>query len=102
MEEFRFTNHHHTHEQQNTMKQDLATIHHQLGLIQAWDVFLSQALENYYQALSISIEACGGEFPEVVAQSHYCLACMYECFAEHAISSKEVMRIVGFLDWVAI
>ena len=33
-----------------------------------------------------------GEFHEVVAQSHNCLARVYECFAEHAMSSKEVMR----------
>ena len=62
MEEFGFTNHHHTHEQLNTMKQDLAKIHQQLGLIQALDGFLSPALEDYYQALSISIEAVAGSF----------------------------------------
>ena len=39
MEEFGFTNHNHTHEQLNTMKQDLAKIHQQLGLIQALDGF---------------------------------------------------------------
>jgi hypothetical protein len=39
------------------MKHELATIHQQLGLIQALDDFLSPALEDYYQALSISIEA---------------------------------------------
>ena len=33
-----------------------------------------------------------GEFHEVVAQSHYCLVLVYECFAKHAMSSKEVMR----------
>ncbi len=33
-----------------------------------------------------------GEFHEVVAQSHFCLAHMYEWFAENAMSSKEVMR----------
>ena len=62
MEEFGFTNHHHTHDQLNTMKQELAKIHQQLGLIQALDGFLSQALEDYYKALSISIDACGGIF----------------------------------------
>ena len=92
MEEFGFTNHHHTHEQQNTMKQDLATIHQQLGLIQALDGFLTPALEDYYKALSINIEACGGEFHEVVAQLHHCLAHANECYAEHSMSSKEVIR----------
>ena len=33
-----------------------------------------------------------GDFPKVVAQSHFCLARVYECFAENAMSSKEVMR----------
>ena len=92
MEEFGFTNHHHTDEQLHTMKQDLAKIHQQLGLIQALDGYLSPALEDYYKALSISIDACGGEFHEVVAQSHNCLARVYECFAEDAMSSKEFMR----------
>ncbi len=54
--------------------------------------FLSPALEDYYQALSISIEACGGEFHKVVPQFHNCLALEYQCFAEHATSSKEVTR----------
>jgi hypothetical protein len=92
MEEFGFTNHHYTHEQLHTMKQDLAKIHQQLGLIQALDGYLSPALEDYYKALSISIDACGGEFHEVVAQSHNCLARVYECFAEDAMLSKEFMR----------
>ncbi len=92
MEEFGVTNHHHTHEQLHTMKQELAKIHQQLGLIHALDGFLSFALEDYYQALSINIESGGGEFQEVVVQSHNHLAHMYECFAEHAMSSKEVMR----------
>jgi hypothetical protein len=52
------------------MKQELATIHQQLGLIQAMDGFLLPVLDDYYQALRISIEACGGEFHEFVAQSH--------------------------------
>jgi len=40
MEEFGLNHHHHrTHEQQNTMKQELATIHQLLGRIQAMDVF---------------------------------------------------------------
>ena len=39
MEEFGLNHHHCTHEQQNTMKQELATIYQQLGLIQAMDVF---------------------------------------------------------------
>ena len=34
MEEFGLNHHHHTHEQKNTMKQELATNHQQLGLIQ--------------------------------------------------------------------
>ena len=34
----------------------------------------------------------GGEFHEVVAQSHNCLARVYECFAEDAMLSKEFMR----------
>ena len=38
------------------------------------------------------MEACGGEFHKVVAQSHHCLARVYECYAEHEMSSKEVMR----------
>ena len=91
MEEFGLNNHHHTHEQQNTMKQELATIHQQLGLIQAMDGFLTPALEDFYQALKISIEACGGEFHEFVAQSHF-LAAPYECYAEHSMSSREVMK----------
>ena len=33
-----------------------------------------------------------GDFHEVVAQLHFCLARVYECFAENAMSSKEVMR----------
>ncbi len=37
MEEFRLNHHHHTSEQQNTMKQELATICQQLGLIQLLD-----------------------------------------------------------------
>jgi hypothetical protein len=37
MEEFGLNHHHHTHEQQNTMKQE--PIYQQLGLIQAMDVF---------------------------------------------------------------
>ena len=27
-----------------------------------------------------------------MAQSHHCLACVYECYAEHSMSSKEVIR----------
>ena len=50
----------------------------QLGIIQAMDGFLTPALEDYYQALRISIEACGGEFHKFVAQSHRCLVCAYE------------------------
>ena len=93
MEEFGLNHHHHTHEQQNTMKQELATIHQQLYLIKAMDGFLTPALEDYYQALRNSIEACGGESHEIVLQSHRCLAlCAYECFAEHSMSSREVMR----------
>ena len=62
MEEFGLNHHHHTHEQQNTMKQELATIHQQLGLIELLRGLCTPALENFYQALKISIEACGGEF----------------------------------------
>ena len=50
------------------------------------------ALEDFYQALKISIEACGGEFHEFVAQLHCCLARVYECYTEHSMSSWEVMR----------
>ena len=92
LEELGFTPHHHTHEQQNTMKQDLATIHQQLGLIQELDGFLTPALEDYNKALSINIDACGGEFHEFVAQSHHSLAHVYECYAEHSMSSRDVMR----------
>jgi hypothetical protein len=92
MEEFGLNHLHHTHEQQNTMKQEHATIHQQLGLIQAVDGFLTPVLEDYYQALRISIEACVGEFHECVVQSHCCLACTYEYYAEHSMSSWEVMR----------
>ena len=74
------------------MKQVLATIHQQLGVIQAMDGFLTPAIEDYYQALRISIEACGGEFHEFVAQSHCCLARSYECYTEHSVSSRKVMR----------
>ncbi len=62
MEEFGLNHHHHTHEQQNTMKQELATVDQQLGIIQEMDGFLTPALEDYYQALKISIEAWGGSF----------------------------------------
>ena len=79
MEEFSYHHHHHhTHEQQNTMKQELATIHQQLGLIQAMDGFLTPALEDYYQALRIRIEACGGEFQKFAVQSHRYLARVYD------------------------
>ena len=92
MEEFGLNHHHHTHEQQNTMKQELATIHQKLGLIQLLDDFLTPAFEDYYQALKVSIEACGGKFHEIVAQPHRCLASTYECYSEHSMSSQEVMR----------
>ena len=98
LEELRFSPHH-PHEQQNTMKQDLATIHQQSSLIQALDGFLTPALEDYYKALSINIEACGGEFHEVVAQSHHCLARMYEYYTEHSMSSKEVIRDRRVARW---
>jgi hypothetical protein len=53
MEEFSLNHHHHhTHEQQNTMKQELATIHQQLGLIQMLDGLFMPALEDFYQACS--------------------------------------------------
>jgi hypothetical protein len=74
------------------MKQDLATIHQQLGQIQALDGFFTPALEDYYKALSTNIEACGVEFHEVVVQLHHFLACVYEYYAEHSMSSKEVRR----------
>ena len=93
MEEFGLNHHHHhTHEQQNTMKQELASIHQQLGLIQLLGGLFTPALENFYEALKISIEACGEEFHEFVAQSHGYLAGAYECYAEHSMSSREVMR----------
>ena len=91
-EEFGVNHHHHTHEQQNTMKQDLATIHQQLGLIQVLGGFLTPALEDNNKALSITIDACGGEFHKFVAQLHLCLAHVYECYAEHSMSTKEVIR----------
>ncbi len=50
------------------------------------------AFEDFYQALKISIEVCDGEFHEFVAQSHRYLACAPECYAEHSMSSCEVMR----------
>jgi hypothetical protein len=53
LEELGFTPHHHTHEKHNTTKQDLATIHQQLGLIQALDGCWTTALEDYNIALSI-------------------------------------------------
>ncbi len=49
------------------MKQELATIHQQLGLIQVLDGLFTPALEDFYQALRISMEACGGELCELVA-----------------------------------
>ena len=48
MEEFRLNHHHHTHDQQNTMKQELTTIHQQFGLIQVLDGLLTPALEDLY------------------------------------------------------
>ena len=74
------------------MTQELSSIHKQLGLIQAMDGFLTPALEDFYQALKISIEACGGEFHEFVVKSHPCLAQAYECYAEQSMSSREVMK----------
>ena len=74
------------------MKQEHATIHQQLGLIQVLDGLYTPVLEDFYQALKISIEACGGEFHKFVAQSHRCLARVYECYTEHSLSSQEVMR----------
>jgi hypothetical protein len=62
------------------MKQELATIHQQLGLIQVLDGLFTPDLEDLYQALKISIEACGGEIHEFVVQSHCCLARVYECY----------------------
>ncbi len=53
---------------------------------------MARALEDYYQALKISIEACGGVFHEFVAQSHNYLARAYECYTEHSMSSREVMK----------
>ena len=73
------------------MKLDRATIHQQLDQIQALDVFLSPTLEDYYQALNINIEACGGKFHMVVVQSHNCFAHVYGCYTEHTMSSMEVM-----------
>ena len=42
--------------------------------------------------MSINIEACGGEFHKVVVQPHHCLAHVHECYTEHSMSSKEVIR----------
>ncbi len=96
MKEFRLHHHHHhTHEQENTMKQELATIHQQLGIIQAMDGFSTPALEDYYQALRISIEACSGECHKFVAQLHRCLAHAYKCYTEHSMSSREVLTFRG-------
>ena len=92
MEEFGLNHHHHTYEQQNTMKQDLATILNKLGGIQILRGLFTPAFDDFYQALKISIEICGGEFHEFVAQSHHNLARAYECYAEHSMSSREVMR----------
>ena len=55
------------------------------------DGLFTPALEDFYEALRISIEACGGESHEFVAQSHHFLARVYECYAEHSMSSLEVM-----------
>ena len=74
------------------MKQDLATIHQHLGQIQAINGSLAPAIEEYFTALNLNIETCGGEFHELVAQSHHRLARLYECYAEHLLSSKEVVR----------
>ena len=52
---------------------------------------MTPALEDFYQALRISIEACGGEFHEFVAQLHGLLAQAYECYAAHSMSFREVM-----------
>jgi hypothetical protein len=48
----------------------------------AW--FLTPSLEDYYEGLSINIEACGGDFHEDVARLHLCLACLYESYAAHS------------------
>lgn len=92
LEEYGIPPHQYTDEQKMRMKQDLATIHQRLGQIQAFNGFLAPAIEEYFTALNLNIETCGGEFHELVAQSHHCLACVYECYAEHLLSSKEVVR----------
>jgi hypothetical protein len=74
------------------MKQDLATINQNLGQIQAINGFLVPAVEEYSTALNLNIEICDGEFHELVAQSHHRLARLFECHAEHLLSSKEVVR----------
>ena len=53
---------------------------------------MAPAIEEYFTALNLNIETCGGEFHELVGQLHHCLACAYECYAEHLLSSKEVAR----------
>lgn len=84
--------HLYTDEQWNRMKQDLVTILQNFGQIQAINVFLAPALEEYNIALSINIETCGGEFHKLVAQSHHCLARVHKYYATHLFSSKEVIR----------
>ena len=82
LEEYGIPPHQYTDEQKMRMTQDLATIHQPLGQIQAINGFLASAIEGYFTALNLNIETCGGEFHEPVAQSHHCLACVYECYAE--------------------
>ena len=53
---------------------------------------MAPAIEEYSTVLNLNIEICDGEFHELVAQSHHRLARLYECYAEHLLSSKEVVR----------
>ena len=92
LEEYGIPPHQYTDGQVKRMKQELATIHQNLGQIQAINGFLAPAVEEYSTALNLNIETCDGEFHELVAQSHHRLARLYECYAEHLLSSKEVVR----------
>ena len=70
LKEYRIPPRQYTYEQKMRMKQDLATIHQRLGQIQAINGFLAPAIEEYFTALNLNIETCGGEFHELVGQSH--------------------------------
>ena len=54
--------------------------------------FWHLSLKEYFTALNLNIETCGGEFHKLVAQLHHCLACVYKCYVEHLFSFKEDVR----------